>query len=118
VLSVRLDYQRLLESIPLRVIETVLCDLQEGVKRWPGGAVVYAGSPQHKFNLWIPDAQNGEKEQLIELIEKRYSGQDEENYSGLGRGYVYISGDVTDYEGKPQIVLTDVNQLSDMPPGG
>jgi micrococcal nuclease len=117
VLSVRLDYQRLLESIDPRVIETVLCDLQEGVKRWPGGAVVYAGSPQHKFNLWIPDARNGEMEQLIELIEKRYSGQDEESYSGLGRGYVYVSGDVTDYEGKPQIVLRGVDQLSDMPPG-
>jgi hypothetical protein len=96
---------------------TVLCDLQEGVKRWSGGAVVYAGSPQHKFNLWIPNAPNGEKEQLIELIEKRYSGQEEEGYSRLGRGYVYVRGDVTDYEGKPQIVLRGVGQLSDMPPG-
>jgi Tol biopolymer transport system component len=117
VLSVRLDYQRLLETIAPRVIVTVLCDLQEGVKRWPGGAVVYAGSPQHKFNLWIPDLRNGEKEQLIELIEKRYSGQDEESYFGLGRGYVYVIGDVTDYEGKPQIVLESIGQLSDVPPG-
>jgi hypothetical protein len=85
VLSVRLDYQTLLERIPTDDIVTVLCDLQEGVKRWPGGAVVYAGSPQHKFNLWIPNALNGEKEQLIELIEERYSGQDEESYSALRR---------------------------------
>jgi len=116
VLSVRLDYQRLVQLINTDMFVTVLCDLQTGVKRWTGGAVVYAGSPQHKFNLWIPE-RSEEMVPLITLIEKRYSGQEEKSYSGLGRGYVYVSGGITEYSNKPQIELTDISQLSDVPPG-
>ncbi len=118
VLSVRLDYQRLLDAIPTDEVLTILCDLQDGVKRWPGGALAYAGSPEHKFNLWIPGPLEGEKERLVRLMESRYSGQDEEVHSGLGRGYVYVSGDISEYEGKLQIVLTGIDQLSDTPPVG
>jgi micrococcal nuclease len=117
VLSVRLDYQRLLEVMGSGQRVTILCDLQSGVNRWTGGgAVVFAGSVEHKFNLWIPNARSEEMATLITLIEKRYSGQDEKAYTGLGRGYVYVSGEVTEFNGKPQIELTDKNQLSDSPP--
>jgi micrococcal nuclease len=41
-------------------------------------------------------------------------------YTGYGRGYVYVSGQASlfspDERGKPQIVLTDVTQLADLPP--
>ena len=46
---------------------------------------------------------------------------EEKRYSGYGRGYVYVSGQASLWppsaSGKPQIVLTDKNQLSDLPPG-
>jgi micrococcal nuclease len=109
VLSVRLDYQRLLEAMNSGATVSVLCDLQGGVNRWTeDGAVVFAGSVQHKFNLWIPDARDEEKAPLIRLIERRYAGQ--------GRGYVYVSGKVSEFMGNPQIVLTDTEQLADSPP--
>lgn len=109
VLSVRLDYQRLREEMNSGATVNVLCDLQAGVNRWTeGGAVVFAGSVQHKFNLWIPDARDEEKAPLIRLIERRYAGQ--------GRGYVYVSGEVSEFMGNPQIVLTDTEQLADSPP--
>ena len=80
------------------------------MNRWTeGGAVVFAGSVQHKFNLWIPDARDEEKAPLIRLIERRYAGQ--------GRGYVYVSGEVSEFREIPQIVLTDTGQLADSPPG-
>jgi micrococcal nuclease len=109
VLSVRLDYQRLLEAMEAGATVTVLCDLQAGVSRWTGGgAVVFAGSIQHRFDLWIPDARSEEKASLIRLIDRRYAGQ--------GRGYVYASGEVSEFKGKPQIELTDMTQLADSPP--
>ena len=50
MLSVRLDYQRLLEVMGSGQEVTILCDLQSGVNRWTGrGAVVFAGSVEHKF---------------------------------------------------------------------
>lgn len=109
VLSVRLDYQKLLDMMGTNQTVTILCDLQSGVNRWTGnGAVIYAGSVHHKFNLWIADARSEDAAPLIRLIEKRYAGQ--------GRGYVYVTGEVEDYRGRPQIELTAWDQLTDIPP--
>lgn len=110
VLSVRLDYADIQAAADNEDKITVLCDLQGGINLWPGGgALIFAGSPTHKFNLWIPDRTNAAAQAILRLIEKRYAG--------TGRGYVYVSGQAKLYNGKPEIVLTDVAQLSDMSPG-
>lgn len=110
VLSVRLDYPKLLESAEVNQIVTIFCDLQGGINKWTsGGAVIYAGSKFHKFNLWLPDAESDEMALILRLLEKRYTGQ--------GRGYVYVSGTAEKYRDMPQIVLTDIKQISDFPTG-
>lgn len=109
VLSVRLDYQQLREMADAGEEATIFCDLQGGVNQWTGGgALIYAGSPFHKFNLWIPDAEDTTAQRIINLIKARYAEQ--------GRGYVYVSGTVSKYRGTPQIVLSDFAQLKDFPP--
>ncbi|MCK4788590.1 MAG: thermonuclease family protein [Desulfobacteraceae bacterium] len=112
--SVRLDYDEILEAAGEENDITVFCDLQSGINKWTNnGALVYAGSPHHKFNLWIPDTESTATAGILNLVEKRYAG--------YGRGYVYVSGQASLWPpndgGKPQIVLTDVAQLSDLPPG-
>ena len=108
VLSVRLDYDKILLAAENEDEETILCDLQDGINKWTGGgALIYAGSKYHKFNLWIPDRTEEDAIEIINLVEKRYSSQ--------GRGYVYVKGKVTKYNNIPQIVLTSMNQLSDFP---
>jgi micrococcal nuclease len=83
-----------------------LCDLQSGINKWTGeGALIFAGSKFHKFNLWIPNVDNEDKQELVRLIKTRYAGK--------RRGYVYVSGKITEYGGKPQIVLESIDQLSD-----
>ncbi len=114
VKSVRLDYEDIVEAASNGSDMAVLCDLQRGINKWLGnGALIYAGSLIHKFNLWIPNSDSPSSQSILRLIETRYS-----NY---GRGYVYVSGRSSLYppneNGKPQIVLNDVSQLSDMPPG-
>lgn len=114
VLSVRLDYEEIREAAAAGNQMTVLCDLQGGISRWPGGgALIFAGSITHKFNLWIPDRESPEALDILSLIERRYAGQ--------GRGYVYVSGEASRYpdnaSGKPQIVLSDASLISDLPPG-
>jgi micrococcal nuclease len=112
-LSVRLDYDDIIEAAKMGSEMIVFCDLQGGINKWPGdGALIYAGSKTHKFNLWIPDRDSASAQTILRLIEIRYSGH--------GRGYVYVSGKASMYpnvDGIPQIVLTDVNQLADIPPG-
>ncbi len=111
VLSVRLDYQALRDAAGAGVAVTVLCDVQQGIQRWVGGgAVIWAGSPEHKFNLWIPDVETDSAQRLVRLIQLRYAGTGRRNY-------VYVSGTAELFGTTPQIVLTSLDQLSDSPPG-
>ncbi len=112
VQSVRLDYEDIVEAAKDGSDMTVLCDLQSGINKWPGdGALIYAGSLLYKFNLWIPDRDSQTSQAILNLINIRYSGS--------GRGYVYVSGKASVFpqndNGKPQIVLNNVKQLSDSP---
>ncbi|MGB8689765.1 MAG: thermonuclease family protein [Microcoleus sp.] len=108
VFSVNLDYPKILAASETAQSITIFCDLQAGINKWIGGnALIYAGSFEHKLDLWIPDAETDKMAPLKRLIDKRYAG--------LGRGYVYVSGKVEQYKGKPQIVLRDIKQLSDFP---
>ena len=113
-LSVRTDYEAIVEAAKAGNQLTVLCDLQSGINAWTGGgALIYAGSVFQKFNLWIPNKESPEAQTVLRLIENRYSGQN--------RGYVYVSGEASLYpataQGKPQIVLSNAQQLKDFPPG-
>ena len=111
VLSVRLDYQALLSAAEANAAVTVLCDLQEGIKRTVGGgAVLWAGSPEHKFNLWIPDVESDGAERIVRLVQLRYPGTGRRNY-------VYVSGTAEMFGQIPQIVLTNLDQLADFPLG-
>lgn len=113
VLSVRLDYDRLVEAAKNGNQVTVFCDLQSGINQWTGnGALIYAGSKFQKFNLWIPDKNSAVSQTILRLIEIRYAKS--------GRGYVYVSGTPSLYppnaDGKPQITIADAKQLADFPP--
>lgn len=113
-LSVRTDYDAIVEAAKAGNRLTVLCDLQGGINAWTGGgALIYAGSIFQKFNLWIPNRDSPAAQAVLRLIENRYCKQ--------GRNYVYVSEETSLYpaipEGKPQIVITDVSQFKDFPPG-
>lgn len=112
-LSVRTEYDAIVEAAKAGNQITVLCDLQSGINKWTGGgALIYAGSVFQKFNLWIPDKDSPAAQALLRLIENRYGKQ--------GRNYVYVSGEASLYpsneQGKPQMVITGVEQLKDFPP--
>lgn len=111
VFSVRLDYDEIVEAARAETMMTVLCDLQQGINQWTGnGALIYAGSPQQKFNLWIPERDSAVAQRLLALIQTRYGKESKRNY-------VYVSGKAKLYQGKPEIVLSDIAQLADLPPG-
>lgn len=110
VKSVRLDYQDIVRAASKEEGITVLCDLQGGISRRPGnGALIFAGSLEHKFNLWIPDRNTPEAIEIIRYIETRYADH--------GRSYVYVSGKAFTYKDIPEIVLESFTQLSDFPLG-
>lgn len=108
VMSVRLDYPVLEQAARDGRDIVVFADLQGGVHRsTDAGAVIFAGSRQHPFNLWVPNADSGVAEGIVRLVNLRYAGR--------GRGYVYVKGAASLYRDRPQIVLTEATQLSDFP---
>ncbi|MGB3535355.1 MAG: thermonuclease family protein [Microcoleaceae cyanobacterium] len=109
VFSVRLDYPKILAAAEKHQQITIFCDLQDGITKWIGsGALIHTGSKDHILKLWIPEAKYPQNAPLVQLIQKRYAG--------LGRGYVYVQGQVTMYRDKPEIILTNLEQLSDFCP--
>ncbi|MBD2481806.1 MULTISPECIES: thermonuclease family protein [Planktothrix] len=109
VLSVRLDYPKILLAAMKQQWVTIFCDLQDGITKWIGNsAIIHTGTKDHNLKLWIPEATDEKYAPLVYLINKRYTG--------LGRGYIYVSGQVTMYRDKPEITLTSLQQLSDFCP--
>lgn len=106
--DVRTDYPRILEAMQREETITLFCDLQQGISKWAGhGAVLFVGTQTSPFALWIPNAKDADKAPLIQKIEQRYAGH--------GRGFAYVTGKVESFHDKPQIVLTNLSQLSDAP---
>lgn len=109
VLSVRFNYPEILAAAENQTWITVFCDLQDGITKWIGsGALIHTGSKDHILKLWIPEAKSDKNGQIVQLINRRYSG--------LGRGYVYITGQVIMYRDKPEITINNLQQLSDFCP--
>lgn len=109
VLEVRLDFPKILAAARAEEYVTVFYDLQGGVSKWlDNGALIYDGTKDHRLKLWIPNTNTEEMKPLLQLLKNRYFG--------LGRGYVYITGQLHMYRDKPEIILSEINQLSDFPP--
>ena len=120
LLSVRLDYEKIIEKATNEEEATIFCDLQDGIQNRLSGSIIYAGSRTHQFNLWIPATDDGTSEKIIEFLLSRYTDRKYSENDDLTerqrRNYVYVSGTLEMYNGsRPQIVVTDMDQISDIP---
>lgn len=107
-LEVREDYDSIQKYVGSEQHVTVFCDLQGGISARPGtGAVIDVGTRTRPFSLWLPDAESDSQQKLIEHIEAKYARR--------GVGFAYITGAITQYKDKLQIVLQDEKQLSEQP---
>jgi micrococcal nuclease len=117
VISVRLDYQKILDAIDTGTTLTILCDLQDGIiKAGTRGALIKAGSEFRQFNLWLPDTTTAQGQIIVKLLQKRYAAIKQGVEEVGGRGYAYVSGQIEQFRGTPQIVLANYQQISDLPP--
>ena len=115
VLSVRLDYDKLRDRAGRGERVTVLVDVQSPARPTAsGGVFLEVGSRKRPLSLWLPDADGAEALRILRLVGTRYLA-DGVRY---GRGYVYVSGALSTYRDAPQLELTTLSQLSDVPPGG
>ena len=112
LLNSRVDYARLLERAGEEETITVFLELRELI---PIGrhALIDTGSLAQPFKVFIPDAESPDKEPLRRLLANPYLGS---NDARPARNYAYVTGPLKLFDDRPEIVLTEIEQLSDQPP--
>ncbi len=80
-------------------------------------AIIKNGSNKQPFKLFIPNLTNSDGVKIISVLKNRYLtfGYNGSSLDKAGRDYAYISGDIIDYNGTPEIVITKFTQISDAP---
>ncbi|MEO1653475.1 MAG: thermonuclease family protein, partial [Bacteroidota bacterium] len=107
ILSVRLHYDEIQKAAENQEEITLLIDLQKGIERWlHDQALIFSGSKFHRLSVWIPDIYQPQAQEVIRLIKERYAE--------YGRGYAYIRGKTKMYKGRPELILTSVEQIRDV----
>jgi len=110
LLNTRLDYDLLLAKATATETITVFTELS-GVRRVGGihGLSNY-GSDDRPFNFFIPSMDDGRSKEAIQLMYNRYISQGE---SHLRRSYAYVTGELSLYDGTPQMIIRSAEQISD-----
>ncbi len=110
LLNTRLDYDQLLEKAATTETVTVFTELS-GVRRVGGvhGLSNY-GSDDRPFNFFIPSMDDGRSKEAVQLMYNRYISQGE---TLLRRNYAYVTGELSLYNGTPQMIIRSAEQISD-----
>lgn len=120
VLNTRLDYAELKAKAEAGEEATVFTELRSITRVGGSSGLIGIGSNEQPFSLFIPDMDSDEGQAIVNLLETRYisSGEDHPR-----RSYAYVTGALSTFRDRPQMVLTSVTQITDgiarpEPPGG
>ncbi|MDF0600403.1 thermonuclease family protein [Psychromarinibacter sp. C21-152] len=111
--NTRIDYARLLQKAAAEETATVFMELKEG--RTVGGLhyLIDSGSLAQPFQLFLPNEDRPEIAALKSLLANRYIA-DGEDFPR--RNYAYVTGPTKMYNGRPEMVVESIDQVSDTPP--
>jgi micrococcal nuclease len=108
----RLDYERLLTLAAHDTEATVFTELREYHRVGGRHVVVTIGSLQQPFQLFVPDADADAGQAILRLLDNRYIAAEPEHPR---RSYAYVRGTLKLFDGKPEIVVRAMGQISDEP---
>jgi micrococcal nuclease len=119
VLDGRTDYDTLVENVGKRA--TVFTELREIDRVGPSHAIANNGSRRQRFNLFVPNAlETEEGQRILSLLRHRYvAASDGRAVQRPNRSYAFVTGELKRYPpetGDPEIAVTSVDQIADVPP--
>ncbi len=110
LLNTRLDYQAIVQKAQNNQTVTIFTELR-GIRRITGEhGLISCGSDDRPFSLFIPMMNANAGQEIIQLLMNRYIS-DGENYAR--RSYAYVTGELSLFGSRPQMVLTSALQISD-----
>lgn len=112
LLNSRLDYSRLVELAAVKETVTFFLELRE-MTASGRHAFIDTGSHAQPFKVFIENADSPDVDPLRRLLANRYLSTDETRPK---RNYAYVTGQLQLWRDKPEILVRDVEQISDSPP--
>ena len=119
ILNTRLDYQALVGLADDEATATIFTEIRQ-LK--PVGSVhmtANIGSQAQPFQLFIPNFESDDGQQIIRLIQNRYMSTD---LLHPRQSYAYVTGPLKKFQGNPslppivEMVVTSAAQITDAPP--
>ncbi|MEO0829201.1 MAG: thermonuclease family protein [Pseudomonadota bacterium] len=113
--NTRLDYDRLVEIAKAGQETTVFMELRDFSPTAGDHVIFSTGSLAQPYQLFVPNGNMGEGEDVMRLILSRYRPESE---ALPRRSYAYVTGKTKmfpDETGRPEIVVTDPAQITDWP---
>ncbi|BAY82659.1 putative staphylococcal nuclease domain [Calothrix parasitica NIES-267] len=112
VFNTRLDYEKLVEIAKKEEEATIFTELRNPKRVAVNNMFIGIGSVEKPFSIFIPKVDDNAGLKIMSLIKNRYISTDDEHPR---RSYAYVKGNLSIYRDKPQIIVTDVKQIMDLP---
>ena len=112
VFNTRLDYEQLVELAQAEEEATIFTELRNPKRVASNNMLIGIGSVEKPFSVFIPKVDEADGLKIMSLIKNRYISTDEEHPR---RSYAYVKGELSIYRDKPQIIVTEVEQIMDLP---
>ncbi len=110
VLNTRLDYAALEAKAEAGESATVFTELYSLSRTGGRHGLIDIGSDQQPFKLFLPEIDAPAGEEISNLLGTRYFSHGE---GRPRRSYAYVTGPLGMFRGRPQMVLTSAEQISD-----
>ncbi|MHA3913935.1 thermonuclease family protein [Halovulum sp. GXIMD14793] len=114
--NTRLDYDKLVELARARKEATVFMELRSFTPTSGDHVLFNTGSLEQPYQLFVPNGNTGGGEEIMRLLLSRYVAEGEDKPR---RSYAYVTGPTKmfpdDETGRPEIIVTDPEQISDWP---
>jgi len=112
--NTRLDYSRLLEIARAREETSIFMELRNFTPTSGDHILFSTGSLAQPYQLFIPNGNSGDGEGIMNLLLSRYVSEGEQHPR---RSYAFVTGPTkmfpNDETGRPEIIVTDPNQIND-----
>jgi len=110
ILNSRLDYTLLESMARNRQQATVFTELSTLTRVGGSSGLIGIGSIARPFNLFLPDIDSPEGQEVVNLLESRYISAGETHPR---RSYAYVTDTLSTFRERPQMFLPSVAQISD-----
>jgi micrococcal nuclease len=110
VLNTRLDYAILEAKAQAGESATVFTELYSLSRTGGRHGLIDIGSDQQPFKLFLPDIDAPAGEEIADLLGTRYFSHGE---GRPRRSYAYVTGRLSTFRGRPQMVVTSADQITD-----